>query len=146
MGLMFNRLKGQGHCYVLQTHPNLKPLLLPAECGKQYHAICASTCPTAGTPVSPPPKELQEEEPLGLQTMMVRRNVAIRKHLQEAIKKAEEMTLPNITQTLTQEQLEPGIESTSNHTKRDFIGYNCSEPVDIVAIKIGPEVDVCKNT
>ena len=77
---------------------------------------------------------------------MVRRNVAIRKHLQEAIQKEEQMALPNITDTLKQGQVEPEQESTSNHTKRDFIGYDCSAPVDIVAMKIDPEVDVCKNT
>ena len=97
MGDMFNRVPGQSRCFKIESFSDrIRPEVSPTDCGAQHHAICSSHCPKPGTPIYLPPEDLQNG-PLGLETMKIRRNVAIRKHLQEAILNEQEMNLPEIT-------------------------------------------------
>ena len=95
-----------------------------------------------GTPTSPPPKNLQDETPLPIATIRARRDISIRQQLQETLQREEELDLPTSFLDPDKEDLREKV-SQSEYTRKDFRGYDCSEPLDIKTVAIDEEGKEC---
>ena len=120
--------------------------IIPARCRKAHRILCRSPCPRSSAPVYPEPLHLRRSHQVVFETLRVQRELSLPSRLHSAVRQEQLLTFPESVVDNTEENpwnrpLPPNI----TYDKRDFRGYDCSEPMDIEPVQIDENPRVCKE-
>ena len=149
MGHSYDRLKNQERCYHMKAFSDPPTtVIVPTDCDTPLTAMCQAECPLPGTPIAPPPVQIQNHQDLSLAMMRLTNPVTVTSppdtldgDSSRAIPaKAYQMDGSIVPPFPT----DPNFGAPSDvQSDYDLIGYDCSHPLDRTPVQMERSHNPC---